>query len=221
MMKFTQPIRASLFMSLSAACMMFGYEMVRSSSTTLLKATYGIQSFPFIMSLIPIVILPLIFLYGKAIEKYGPKLTLLSFMGISAAVILLLYILIQKKIALSIAALFLFREAYIVLIVEQYWSYIDSIFTENEGKKFNGYFLGISSTGAIIGGGYVHKMSQVFGTINLLIPCVVACLLSLLAAAKAYNTFSPKEHKSKDKQKESIFSIKTFQRVQLYGVFLE
>ena len=47
------------------------------------------------------------------------------------------------------AFIYIFREAYIVLIIEQYWSLVNSTLSSNQARRINGPFCGIASLGAI------------------------------------------------------------------------
>jgi hypothetical protein len=48
--------------------------------------------------------------------------------------------------------LFIFKESYVVLLIEQIWSYIDSTLDPKAAKRLNGPICGVAGIGAVTGG---------------------------------------------------------------------
>ena len=59
--------------------------------------------------------------------------------------------------------LFLFKELYIVLLIEQYWSYINSSISASTAKKINGPITGIAGIGGAVGGTLVAMSAESLG----------------------------------------------------------
>ncbi|MDE0505457.1 MAG: Npt1/Npt2 family nucleotide transporter [Candidatus Poribacteria bacterium] len=64
---------------------------------------------------------------------------------------------------------YIFREAYIVLIIEQYWSLVNSTLSSVQARRINGPFCGIASLGAIAGGLLVRQLAEPMGSESLLL----------------------------------------------------
>ena len=77
------------------------------------------------------------------------------------------------------ALLYVLREGYIVLIIEQYWSFINSTLKPAEARRVNGPICGLASVGAILGGLAVGRLAPLLGTQ----PLVLITAISLLPAA--------------------------------------
>jgi AAA family ATP:ADP antiporter len=65
--------------------------------------------------------------------------------------------------------LYVFREAYIVLIIEQYWSFVNSTLSPEQARRINGPFCGLASIGAITGALLVKKLATPLGSEMLLL----------------------------------------------------
>lgn len=132
----------------SASFLMFGYELIRSSANSLLKAHYGNWGISGSLAFTPLSLMSLLMLYNLGISKLGPKRTLLVTMFASPIVML---IGAWSANGWGAVLCFLVREAYVVILVEQFWSFITSIASTDQLKRWNGPIIGISSMGAIAG----------------------------------------------------------------------
>ncbi|MEK6705015.1 MAG: Npt1/Npt2 family nucleotide transporter [Bdellovibrionota bacterium] len=177
---------ASLLMGLAAAFLLGGYEFTRSPSYTLFQSAYGTKNLPLVQVGIPICSLILIYIYGWILSRFGPRRTLAITTLLSGAIIMACYIVINHGYLPATAVLFIFREAYIVLIIEQYWSFLNSTLCENSARTMNNLIIGISSIGAIIGGILVYKLSQAVGTVSLLMLAAASVVPSALVSDLAY-----------------------------------
>ena len=108
---------------LSAAFLLCGYEFARSASNTLFKATFGTRSLPVVMAMTPIGVLAVLWIYGRLLSELGPRRTLFWTSIGSAGIISLTTYAFNLGFAPAIYLLFIFKEAYVVLLIEQYWSF--------------------------------------------------------------------------------------------------
>ena len=85
--------------------------------------------------------------------------------------------------------LFLVKEFYVVLLIEQYWSYMNSRFTPEAAKRLNGPITGVAGLGSVAGGWSVAQLAVPLGT-DLLIPLAALALLpSAWLANRTYARF--------------------------------
>jgi len=159
---------AAITTSLSAMLLLAGYEFVRSPVTSLVKVTYGIDKLPLIMGLSVFGVLGAVWLYGIVLTYLGPRRTLFAFSLGSGLFMGFSFWAIRAGFEWMAILLFIFKEAYVVLIIEQYWSFLNSSFDKEKAKKLNGIVLGISSTGGFLGGYFVSTMAVSWGTHSLL-----------------------------------------------------
>ncbi len=152
---------------LSAAFLLCGYEFARSASNTLFKATFGTRSLPVVMAMTPIGVLAVLWIYGRLLSELGPRRTLFWTSIGSAGIISLTTYAFNLGFAPAIYLLFIFKEAYVVLLIEQYWSFLNSTAGENQARKYYGPITGIASIGAIAGGLLLSQLAEPLGTIRM------------------------------------------------------
>ncbi len=68
---------AALWVSLSAACLFCGYELVRSPANTLFKVAYGKAGLPYAMAATPVAVVGFLWVYGRLLTRFGPRRTLI------------------------------------------------------------------------------------------------------------------------------------------------
>ncbi len=178
-------VRASLLMAVAAFFLLAGYEFFRSSATSLFVGDFGKDAIPIATLFMPLAVVAFLYIYGLILGRWGAKVTLAATTLGSAALIALGYGLHMMGIKSASACLYVLREAYVVLIIEQYWSYINSKVSRETARRLNGPVCGISSLGAIAGGLVTARVVAQVGTPNMLVFAALACLpaagFSLLA----------------------------------------
>ncbi|NRA47312.1 MAG: hypothetical protein HRU09_20370 [Oligoflexales bacterium] len=214
-------VKVSFLMAIAAASLMFGYEIIRSVSNTLVKQAYGVGNLPIVMAVVPLFLIPVIYLYNLSLSRLGSKKTFCLSALLSGLGIFLCYLLVLKGYKIGSALVYLLRESYVILIIEQVWSFVNSTLTENEAKKYNGLILSVSSMGAISGGFMVHLLAEQLGTVNLLVisafMCVPTAFVGLAAYTKNPVNISPKR---KDKQSNSNFGLNLFKEQKILILIL-
>ncbi|MFK7873812.1 MAG: Npt1/Npt2 family nucleotide transporter [Oligoflexales bacterium] len=160
----SKSIQSAFGMALSSAFLLWGYEILRSSSMAMIKGAYGSSIVLILLMLSPIVLTCTLLLQSYILRRIGPRKTFLT-LGLTAAVsILCCWVGIQYQWKPSFIGLGLLQECYGLLLIEQYWSHINSIMTVPEGKKFNGRIMAISTLGGISGGFCLKFLVQSFGS---------------------------------------------------------
>ena len=144
-----RPVAASLCIGGAAFFLLAGYEFARSASSSLFIGKYGAGSLPFVMALSPVGTLAFLYSYGILLSWLKPRATLAITTLLSGGGLLACYLLIVENIGWGTALLFILREAYIVVLIEQYWSFIDSTLSEKQAQRYNGPICGLASIGAM------------------------------------------------------------------------
>ncbi|SVC84465.1 uncharacterized protein METZ01_LOCUS337319, partial [marine metagenome] len=192
-MKFSREYRVAALMSASAMFTLAGYEFIRSSSTVLFKSAYGAENLPLVMAVMPVVVLAGVALYGWILSQLGPRRTLLVTSLGSALTIFCCYLVLQTGSKQITAVLFLFKEFYIVLLIEQYWSYINSSLSPASARLANGPITGIAGFGGAVGGWLVATLAQGAGTEAMVLFAAVALLPATLLSDQTYRRFGEPE----------------------------
>ena len=182
-------VRLALMMASTAMFTLAGYELMRSASTVLFKQTYGAENLPMVMAAMPFVMFVGVWGYGRLLSAVGPRRTLNATTLFAAGVILVAWALYRLGIVWMTPILFLVKEFYVVLLIEQYWSYMNSRFTPEAAKRLNGPITGVAGLGSVAGGWAVAQLAVPLGT-DLLIPLAALALLpSAWLANRTYARF--------------------------------
>ena len=197
-------------MAVSAAFLLCGYEFIRSASNTLYKAAYGKERLPVVMALMPLGVLLVLYLYGRVLSRLGPRRTLLWSSLVSGVVIAASTLAVYMGSNLATGALYIFREAYVVLLIEQYWSFINSSLGEDDAKKLNGAITGVASLGAILGGLLVKVLAEPLGTAAMPFFAAAAMLPAALASDLGYKKVGEPEQEPQLGGKRSHLGLRQF-----------
>lgn len=185
-MTFNREYRVAALMATSALFTLAGYEFIRSSSTVLFKTAYGAENLPLVMAAMPVVVFAGVALYGWILSQLGPRRTLLVTSLGSSLFIFACYLILLTGSKPITPVLFLFKEFYIVLLIEQYWSYINSSLQPATAKKANGPITGIAGLGGAIGGVLVATSAEAFGTEMMVLFAAIALLPAAFVSNLTY-----------------------------------
>src|SRR5438874_3732011 len=184
---------AAGYISCSAGFVLAGYSAIRNASSTLFKESYGTNQLPLLMAAMPVAVLGVLYVYAALLSALGPRKTLwVTTLG-SAALITLFYGAIQFEkfyphLRFARAVVRVFSDAYIALLIEQYWSFLNSTLDTPTAKKLNGPIMGVASLGAVAGAAIVVLTVQQWGTVNMLLLAAATLLPAALLSDQAYRS---------------------------------
>jgi len=162
-------IYAAISISSAACFVLFGYEFIRSVSSSLFIEAYGAENLPRGMVAIPPSMIVMLYCYGRLLSWLGATRALAITSLFSAILILGCYAALSRGMSFAAAIIYVFREAYIVIVIEQFWSFVNSVLTTEQAKRINGPFCAVASIGSFLGGTLVSKLAPVLGTEALLL----------------------------------------------------
>ncbi len=162
-------IYAAFSISAAASFLLCGYEFIRAVSTSLFIDAYTAENLTRVWVAVPPSVLLILYLYGRVLSVYGATRTLAITSFLSAILIFCCYIAIIRGIQLAAMIIYVFREAYIVLIIEQFWSFVNSTLNPKQAKTINGPFCAIASMGSVVGGLMVGRWATTLGSETFLI----------------------------------------------------
>ncbi len=181
-----QTILATIAIAAAASFLLCGYEFIRAVSDSLFIGAYGAKNLPWVMAAIFPGVCLMIYGYGRLLSRFGASHALLITSLLSIAVIVSAYLLILKGYLFATAIIYVFREAYIVLIIEQYWSFVNSTLSSEQARRFNGPFCGLASLGSITGGFLVGRLAESLGSETLLLFTAGSLLPAAVCSYTAY-----------------------------------
>ncbi len=162
-------IYAAISISSAACFVLFGYEFIRAVSTSLFIHAYGAENLSRGMVAIFPSMIVLLYCYGRLLSWQGATRALAVSSLFFAVLILGCYAMLVRGMHFAAAIIYVFREAYIVIVIEQFWSFVNSVLTTEQAKRINGPFCAIASLGSFAGGMLVSKWATVLGSEALLL----------------------------------------------------
>lgn len=162
-------IFAALSISVAASFLLCGYEFIRAVSDSLFIEVYTAKNLSRAMVAVPPSVLLILYIYGRLLSWIGATRTLAVTSVLSGALILGCYIALLREIGFAAAIIYVFREAYIVIIIEQFWSFVNSTLTSKQAKIINGPFCAVASVGSVVGGMLVARWAEALGSEKLLL----------------------------------------------------
>lgn len=171
---------------LSMAFLVGSYGFIRPAAESLFIHTFGARKLPYVLTAVPLVMALSIYCYGRALSKIGGMKTLLASLIVSISVFLWCFINIEAGGRMSVAALYLFKECYIVILIEQYWSLINSILNSSEAKALNGPIAGGGCLGAILAGFLLQRFAESLGTVQFVLITAGVLMPGLVFSYAAY-----------------------------------
>ena len=180
---------AVLLSGLSAMFFFCGYEFVRSPIESIFLKYWDATAKPYAIAFVPVMMAAIIYCYGIMLSKIGAKKSMLASMAISALILFLSWIFLDNAGKWLVFLILIFKEAYSVVISEQYWSFINSVLKDSESKIFNGPVAGMAALGPLLGGFLISQYAGKIGTDYFLIfsalSIVPAAILSKIAYERA------------------------------------
>lgn len=173
-------------MAIAAFFTLMGYELIRSAATVLFKTAYGAENLPLVMAAMPVAAFLGVALYGRILSHLGPRRTLLVTSLGSGLLILCCYFVVISGSREITPVLYLLKEIYIVLLIEQYWSYINSNLSTANAKKLNGPITGIAGLGGALGGILVGMTAIEWGTETMLLLAAISVIPAALVSNTTY-----------------------------------
>jgi AAA family ATP:ADP antiporter len=177
--------------AIAAGFVLGGYSAIRNASNTLFKESYGVGKLPLLMAVMPLGVLLVLVVYARVLSWVGPRRTLLATTLGCGAVIAGFYGIIRLESVwpgakLARAGVRVFSDAYIALLIEQYWSFLTSTLDTRAAKRLNGPIMGVASLGAVAGAYLVGEIVGRFGTVNMLLVAAGSLLPAAIVSDQAY-----------------------------------
>ena len=168
-------VAGAVFLAGFSAMFLFcGYEFIRSPAESIFIDRFGAGAKPYAIACVPFMMAALIYGYGRLLSSIGAKKAMAVSMLGSAAFFLLVWLLLGSAGKWLAFLLLVFKESYVVVIAEQYWSFINSVLQDEEGKVFNGPVAGLGALGSLTGGWLLGRYVMGLGTeIFLLFAAVI------------------------------------------------
>lgn len=217
-------VAAAVFLAgLSAMFLFCGYEFIRSPAESIFIDQFGAEGKPYAIACVPFMMAAMIYGYGRLLSAFGAKKAMAVSMLASAAFFVLAWLLLGRVGKWLAFLLLVFKESYVVIISEQYWSFINSVLKDEEGKVFNGPVAGLGALGSLTGGWLLGRYVMGTGTelfvlfaAFAILPAVWLCWLGYERAGEP----KPAADEAGGKKGHLHLSILTENRTVLFIAFI-
>lgn len=201
-----------LCMAIAMSLHYLSYSIARPSTIALFTSAKtgfagNTAAFPLAMAFISPTSLCLLLLYGKILNRAGPRGAVKETTFLCASVLwgsaVLVYLLQGmesgvtpisifgafsiKPIQILVGALFIFRESYVQLLTSQYWSFMASVLTPDQSAKWFSPISGLTSVTSAISGFGVRSVVEKIGLPGALGLAGAILITSLLFTERAYS----------------------------------
>ena len=202
---------AAFAISTAASFLLCGYEFIRAVSTSLFIDAYTAENLPRVMIAVLPGVLLLLYIYGRLLSWLGATRTLAITSFLSAALIYVCYLALLRGVGFAAAIIYVFREAYIVIIIEQFWSFVNSTLTSKQAKTINGPFCAVASVGSVVGGLLAGRWAETLGSEKLLLFTAGSLIPAAIFGVIAYNLAGePKPTFAEEGGRRGHLGLKTF-----------
>ncbi|MBN1197600.1 MAG: hypothetical protein JXA62_09360 [Candidatus Aminicenantes bacterium] len=191
------PLLPVILITASGTLTLGGYEMVRSAAASIFLNHYSADRLPEVLMLVPPTMFLLTWIFSVVLRRIGPGATYLSTLVLSGLVLIAATEAVYNRVPGAPYLLYVFAQAYIVLIVEQVWAFINSRIRPGEGKRWNGPIIAASTLGSISGGLVTGRLSVALGSERLVIIAAVLTAASAVLGWLAFRIPGPRPRPQK------------------------
>ena len=146
------------------ALIMFGFAIARPATESLFLAAHTSRALPIVWFLVAATVLVAVIVYNRFVARND----LLDLLGrtsaISAAALAALILLKDAGMPGSEYALYIWKDVYIVIVVEIYYSYANSVFPIHTARWVYGLFGALGASGGVAGNLLVGSLASAYGT---------------------------------------------------------
>ena len=197
-----------LSVTISGMSLLASYGIIRPISNSLFLSYLKAEDMFWGMAILPILVTLLMFPYGFLLERSGPLKTVWLTTLLSLLLLIFPFFIRKKE---TVFILYIWKDAFIVLLLEQFWAFVNSIATVDKGKRFYGYLLLLGSIGAIMGNQAVANFVESIGSWNLYLIGSLIVSLFIIPLHIAYRLAkSPRISIDRDKRIKSLSGVSLF-----------
>jgi len=160
--------------------LMLSYALARPAAEALFLQAHGKEALPYVWLLVAAASALVVWVYSRWVTRFG-LLTLFAAVALlSGLIFAALIVATEAKLPGSRYALYVWKDLYIVALVEIFYSYSNSVFPIRLARWAYGFFGVLGSVGGIAGNLAVGWIAQRYGS-----PAAIWLLTPLLSAVAA------------------------------------
>jgi len=162
------PVQRIVLLCALAFVVLCSYEVARPACESLFLEAYGSAALPQVWIVVAIVAALVVTVYNR-FSASVPLVRLFAIAaGISATLLIVLLQLFQADVPEAAFALYVWKDVYVVVLVEIFWSFANASFAIGTAKWVYGLFCVMGSLGSMVGGKGVGYLAKEWGTVQSL-----------------------------------------------------
>jgi AAA family ATP:ADP antiporter len=134
-----------------AALVLGSYGIARPSVESIYKSVHGNESLPLAWIAVAVAALVVVAIYNRFAAKVALGRLFVGVIGVVLAVLLALLVALRLEVPGAAFALYVWKDLYVVFLVEMFWIFANATFTTERAKWFYGAFLVAGSLGSMAG----------------------------------------------------------------------
>lgn len=174
-------------LSLLAFLVMFSYAIARPSAESLFLAVHSSKSLPYVWLVVAAAMFVVVAMYNWIIARCD-LIRLLSYVSfISASLLCALLLLKGRGFAGVEYAIYVWKDIYVVVLVEIFYMYSNSVFPIKTARWIYGFFGAFAAAGSVFGNILVGRLATLYGTVGALwsvVPILAIIGLSYLILSR-------------------------------------
>lgn len=157
------------------------YYIIKAIREALVIQSLGADAMPYVWTATVVFLAIFVWIYGGLVDKLKRQwivaCTTLFFMF----TLLIIRVLLATKWQWVSALLYVWSDIFSVVMAEQFWSFMNDIFTQKDAKRLYGIIGSGGIVGGILGGAAVSVVVPLIGTSNMVYVCVLILALLIVS----------------------------------------
>ena len=164
---------------------LFSYSFIRPVCESLFLSSWGASRMPHVWIISALATAAVVWVYNKFVVSARPSwlFAVSNFLAVAFFLLFYIYFSAQNR-GFSLMA-FIVKDIYVVILIEQLWTFCDTTFSEKRAKILYGFLAGACSIGGIVASVLTSELASVMGSKNLIFVGCGALLLGVWLFANA------------------------------------
>ncbi len=158
---------------------LFSYSFIRPVCESLFLSSWGASKMPHVWIISALATAAVVWVYNKFVVSTRPSRLFAVSNFLAVAFFLLFYLYFSAKNRGFSLMAFIVKDIYVVILIEQLWTFCDTTFSEKRAKILYGFLAGGCSIGGIVASVMTSELASVMGSKNLIFVGCGALLLGV------------------------------------------
>lgn len=196
---------------------LFSYSFIRPVCESLFLSSWGASKMPHVWIMSAATTAAVVWVYNKFVIRSRPSRLYAVSNFLAVAFFLLFYMFFSAKNRGFSLTAFIVKDIYVVILIEQLWTFCDATFSEKGAKTLYGFLAGACSIGGIVASILTVELASVLGSNNLIFIGCAALLVGVWLFA--YANRKGGAVLSRAREKEAMDARENEEKSSIWGGF--